>query len=219
MNINDRLSDLNRREFLKGSSFATIMMMMGGTAIGAEEQPKTDTPTNYKTTGAPVKCAVIGCGVWGREVLKTLARLPNAPVVAICDTYEPYLKRSKDSAPDAEKLTDYKKVLENKDVEAVIVATPTHQHREIVLAALQAGKHVYCEAPLAHTLDEARTIAKAAKSAIKVNFQAGLQNRSDKQLLYLLNFVRTGVMGKNVKGRSQWHKKQSWRLNSPNPDR
>src|SRR6185503_12112774 len=95
-----REQDLNRRTFLKGSSLSTLMMMMGGVAIQAQEKSKEAAaePEDKPHTGPPVNCAVIGCVVWGREILKTLARLPNAPVVAICDTYAPMLRRSKDSA-------------------------------------------------------------------------------------------------------------------------
>lgn len=210
--------DLNRRDFLKGSSLTTLMAMMGGVRVRAADKPK-EGPTEYKTTAAPINCAVIGCGSWGRDILNTLSRLPNAPVVAVCDTYEPFLKRGKEAAPKAEGFTDFRKLLEHKPVQAVLVATPTHQHKEIVLAALDAGKHVYCEAPLAATLDDARAIARAAQNHPKLNFQAGLQSRSDPQLHFLLSFIRTGSVGRTLMARSQWHKKQTWRRNSPNPDR
>ena len=214
------LPDLNRRDFLKGGSLSGLMALMGGIALKAQDQNKTAaTPAEPKAPGNPVKCAVIGCGAWGREILRNLARLPNAPVVAICDTYEAFMRRAKESAPKAETYSDYRKVLEQKEVQAVFVATPSHQHREITLAALQAGKHVYCEAPLASTLEDARAIAQAAKGAIKQYFQSGLNFRSDPQRHFLLSFIRTGAMGKNVMARSQWHKKQSWRRTSPNPDR
>src|SRR5436305_13565534 len=89
--------DFNRRDFLKSSSISTLMMMMGGVAIQAQEkqQQSTATPSieEEKHFGPPVKCAVIGCGIWGREIANTLARLPNAPVIAVCDTYEPFLRR------------------------------------------------------------------------------------------------------------------------------
>lgn len=217
----DQNAELNRRDFLRGGSVATLMAMMGGVPILAEDKPavNADGSTNYSSVSPPIKFGVIGCGTWGREVLKTMAKLPNAPVLAICDTYPAYLKRAASSAPQAESITDYRQVLEKKDIEAVVIATPSHQHKQVVLDALQAGKHVYCEAPLAHTLDDARAIAKAAKDNLKVNFQSGLQARSDKQVLNLVNFVRTGVLGKNIKIRSQWHKKASWRSTSPNPDR
>jgi predicted dehydrogenase len=166
-----------------------------------------------------VNCGVIGCGLWGREIANTLTRLPNAPVVAVCDTYEPFLRRGKEAAPKAETYTDYRKLLEAKDVQAVFVATPSYRHKEIAIAALEAGKHVYCEAPLANTVEDARDIAKAAKKALKLNFQAGLQLRSDPHRQFLLQFIRAGAMGKPVRVRAQWNKKQSWRRTSPNPER
>jgi predicted dehydrogenase len=222
MKANDS-SDLNRRNFLKGGSAATFMMLMGGVPIhAAEEKPAGDKgadETHYKGEAPPLKFGVIGCGLWAREMLKTLAVMPNAHVVALCDTYGPYLKRASDLAPKAQKFNDCAKLLEEKDVQAVIVATPSHQHKDIVLAALKAGKHVYCEAPLATTIEDARAIAQAAKAHPKLNFQVGLQGRSDKQLYNLCNFVRTGVLGRPLKARSQFHKKMSWRLTSPNPDR
>src|SRR5882762_4327992 len=186
-------SELDRREFLRGASMGTLMMLMGGIPIEAGAQT-TNAAANSENTGfgtisPPVSCAVIGCGVWGREILQTLATLTNAPVSAICDTYQPSLNRAKESAPKAQAYLDYRKVIEDKSVEAVIVATPSHQHKEIVLAALQAGKHVYCEAPLANNIDDARTIARAAKASRKLVFQAGLQNRSDPQRRFLIDFI------------------------------
>src|SRR5205814_7639359 len=112
----------------------------------------------------------------------------------------------------------YKTILDNKDIKAVIVATPTHKHKEIVLAALKAGKHVYCEAPMANAIEDAREIALAAKAAKKQIFQSGLQMRSDPQRLFLLPFIRTGALGRSVMARSQWHKKQSWRTASSDPE-
>src|SRR5581483_9470348 len=222
MNENEsELSRYNRRDFIRSTTtFGAMMALMGGVPLQAEDKPAADSgATNYSTVSAPVSCGVIGCGAWGREIIQTLGALPNAPVVAICDGYEPMLRRSKESAPNAETFTDYHKLLEKKEVEAVIVATPTHQHREIVEAALKAGKHVYCEAPLAATVEDARASAKAAKAAIKSNFQSGLQLRSDPQKQFVLGFVRSGAIGKTVMARSQWHKKQSWRRPAASPER
>jgi predicted dehydrogenase len=104
-------------------------------------------------------------------------------------------------------------------VQAVFIATPPQQHLELVVASLKAGKHVYCEAPLAHTIEDAKAIALAAKAAPKQIFQAGLQMRSDAQRHFLLPFIRSCALGTSIMGRAQWHKKQSWRAASPNPDR
>jgi predicted dehydrogenase len=162
---------------------------------------------------------VVGCGKWGREIIQTLSQRPNAPIVGICDTYQPFLTRCQDMAPQAALFTDYRELLARKEVQAVIVATPSHRHKDIVLDALKAGKHVYCEAPIATTMEDARAIARAAQAASRVNFQPGLQNRSDPQLWHLAAFLRTGVLGKLIKVRSQFHKKQMWRITSPNPER
>jgi len=220
MKMKDTPPDVNRRDFIKGTSASTLAMLMGGIELRAADQSQpTEAPTQYNTTGEPLKCAVIGLGTRGRELLATLAKLPNAPVVAICDSYEAFVKRAKAAAPEAETFADYKQVLAKKEVEGVLIATPTPTHKELVLAALAAGKHVYCEAPLATTIDDARAIAQAARKHVKVNFQAGLQGRSYPHHHFLLTFVRTGALGRNVKAYTQWHKKQSWRRTSPNPDR
>jgi len=201
-------TDSNRREFMKTSSFAAAMTMLGGIPLFAED-PKPAVAGDVAPS--KVKVAVIGCNVWGREILNTLARLEKADVVAVCDHYESALRRAKEAAPKAEGFTDYTKILENKEVQGIIVATPTHQHKEIVLAALKAGKHVYCEAPLANTIEDARIIARAARDATKSYFQAGLLLRSDPQRKFLMPFVRSGATGQNVKTRAQWHKKTSWK--------
>lgn len=210
--------DVTRRDFVKTSSFAAAFAMFNAGPLIAPAAPQEQAAAS---SGNTIKCAVIGVGVWGREILNTLARFPKAEVIAMCDHYasEGFQRRMREAAPKAEIYTDYKKVLENKDVQAVIVATPTHQHKEIVIAALKAGKHVYCETPLAHTVQDARDIAKAARDHSKSYFQAGLNYRSDPQRKFLLPFVRIGATGQNVKTRAQWHKKGSWRRSAPNNER
>ena len=215
-------AEFNRRDFLKGGSVATLMAMMGGVPLVAQ-QPAAETQSAEKKIGVKIKVGVIGLGPQGRDILDQLGRLPtekpHAEVIAICDNYKPMLNRSATKAPGAAAVEDYKAVLENKDVQAVIIATPTHQHKDIVLAALAAGKHVYCEAPLAHTVEDAQAIALAAKNTVGLVFQPGLQMRSDPQRLFILPFIRSGALGKFVMARAQWHKKTSWRATSSNAER
>jgi predicted dehydrogenase len=218
MNENQNaLPEFNRRDFLKGGSAATLMTVLGGVelfgpanvAVSGEE----------KSAGPKVKVAVIGLGSWGREILNTLVRIEQAEVACICDNYPASLRRSASAAPGAAQTEDYKTILANKDIKAVVLATPTPLHKELAMAALQAGKHVYCEAPLATSLDDARAIALAAKAVPHLVFQAGLQLRCDKERHFLLPFIRSGALGQSVMARAQWHKKQSWRATSPNPER
>jgi len=219
------LNDLNRRNFIRGSSFAAFMAMMGGVEITAADAdktlpvPKADPNYKEKPPGPPVNMGIIGMGVWGREIASTLAKLPNGPVVAVSDSYGSSLRRATELAPKAEKYEDYRKLLEDTNVKGVIVATPTHQHKQIVLDALQAGKHVYCEAPLSNSIEEAKAIALAGKAASKLIFQAGLQTRANPQHHHVVNFIRAGAMGRAISARSQYHKKTSLRRASPNADR
>ena len=214
--MNESNSDFNRRDFLRGGSFAALATLMGGVRLVAQTNA-TEAPANAPVT--KIKVAVIGLGTWGRELLDHLSRLPQADVAAVCDNYAASLRRAASKAPNAAQTDDYKTILANKEIKAVIVATPTHLHKEIVLAALAAGKHVYCEAPLACTIEDAKEIALAAKKSGRVVFQPGLQMRCDPQEAFLLKFIRSGALGKWAMGRSQWNRKTSWRLTSPNPDR
>ena len=212
-----RTSDFSRRDFLRGSSVATLMTLLGGVELRAAEAPKN--AQGKSLSGPKVKCGIIGLGAWGREILGTLQRQAEAEVTALCDTYGAMLRRAAKDVPDVKAVEDYRQILDDKSIQAVVVATPSHLHKDIVLAALQAGKHVYCEAPMATTVADAQAIARAAREAVGQVFQPGLANRSDPQRHFLLQFIRTGATGKTVMTRAQWHKKQSWRFASANPDR
>ena len=217
--MNDNENDaqgFNRRDFLKGGSLATVVTFLGG----AEMLAQTNAPASgeTKTDKPKMKVAVIGLGTRGREIVSTLARLEEADIAAVCDTYPASLRRIASTAPAATQTADYKTILANKDIPAVIIATPSGEHKQITVEALKAGKSVYCEAPLANTIEDAREIALAAKAAKLSVFQAGLQMRSDPQRIFLVPFVRSGQLGKMIMARAQWHKKTSWRSTSPNPE-
>ncbi len=204
-----RDTTIDRRDFLKGTA-ATLALLLSAdglsvadvTAASDEEAP---------IPGPAVKIGVIGLGRWGRETVSTLSRITSAQVTAICDTYEPYVTRAAKTAEAAVTFADYRKLLECPEVEAVIVVTPTHLHKEIVLAALQSGKHVYCEAPLSNTVDDAKAIAAAGKASKKV-FQAGQQGRSNLMYDHVRKFVKAGVLGDVAQLYAQWNKRTSWRI-------
>ncbi len=205
-----------RRHFLKGTSAAGVALLAADSTVASAAGME---QIWGKTSPDPVRLGLIGCGKWGREILKTLAKLPEGPVVAVAETHPVFLRRSQEWAPQAERYTDYRALLDDKAVQAVVVATPTHQHKEIVLAALQSGKHVYCEAPLAPTVGESREITRAAKDHFRLHFQAGLQLRSDRQITHLISYLHSDALGKPLKARAQSHQNSDWREISPNPDR
>ena len=202
----------NRRSFLRQVA-GTSALLLSRRGLGLAEVTAPAAPV-----GPPVGLGVIGLGVWGREILSTLARLTEARVLAVCDTYAPAHKKALEIAPAAAALADARALIERTDVEAVVVATPTHLHREIAVAALQAGKHVYCEAPLAASLDDARAIARAAKGSRSV-FQGGLQGRANSLYRHVGQFVKSGVLGTPVAASAHWARKDSWRRVAPTPAR
>lgn len=209
-------SGIDRRDFLAAGGTASAFMAL----FRAMEARAQEAPEGLRADATPpIKCGVIGCGPRGREVISTLALLPSAPLVAVCEHYPALLSRAQRSAPKAKAYATHAELLADKEVEAVIIATPTHQHRQIVADALKAGKHIYCEAPLAHTVEDTLAIAASAKANPRFNFQSGLQLRSEPQRHFLLPFIRAGGLGSTIKARVQWHKKQSWRQISPNAER
>lgn len=224
---------VTRRSFLAGgaaaaSLLATEALAQAKAAPKAPAKPapkpaaKPETKPEVKAEPAkpvvPVNVAVIGLGPQGRDILASLGKAPGANIVAICDTYQAFLNRSKAAAPNAAAVADYRQVLDNKSVQAVIIATPTHQHKEIALAAIQAGKAVYLESPMAHTIEDARAIALAGKDS-KAVFQVGNQFRGNPQHNHVKKFIHSGDLGNITLGRAQWHKKNSWRRAAPTPER
>ena len=105
----DNSADFNRRDFLKGSSFAALMTMMGGVQLMA--QSASEQKSSATDNGPKVKVAVIGLGAWGREILDQLGRLEKAEVVAICDSYSAMMRRSAAKAPGAAQVEDYQTIL------------------------------------------------------------------------------------------------------------
>jgi len=209
-------ADLTRRDFIRGSSVASLMGMLGAVELRAETPKEGE---RKPLAGPKVKLGIIGLGPRGRDIISALQLQPEADMAVVCDHYEKSLKRSADNVPGAKTTSDYKTILADKEIKAVIIATPTHQHKAIALEALAAGKHVYCEAPLAATIEDTKIMAAAARDAVGQVFQPGLSMRADPQRHFLLQFVRSGATGHPIFMRAQWHKKQSWRQTSPNPDR
>ena len=214
--MNKEKRDLSRRDILAGLGW----ILTGTSGLYASEvmaEPLPNALQDAPTT--PVTVAVIGLGERGREILTSLGYANGAVVKYVCDTYDGSHKRAIDLAKGATGVTNYKQVLSDSAVQGVFIATPTHLHKQIVFDAIAAGKAVYCEAPLAHTVDEAKAIAVAGRDA-KTIFQSGLQNRTNAQHEHVLKFIRTGALGANMACVSaQWNRKTSWRRAAPSGER
>jgi predicted dehydrogenase len=206
----DRGPHLDRRSFIGAGSAMALGLLMGGGRVYAEEFVPAPTPGGDGPV-TPVGCAVIGLGEQGRALLTALTNVPGADIRMVCDHYAGAHARALEIVPKATAVAEAKAVLDDATVQAVWIATPTHLHKELAIAALQAGKHVYCEMPMAGTIEDARAIAKAAQAAGKQVFHAGLQQRTDPQHLHVVKFVRTGALGKLAQARGFWHRRTSWR--------
>ncbi|MGC4047281.1 MAG: Gfo/Idh/MocA family oxidoreductase [Armatimonas sp.] len=211
-------NNVTRRELL-GLGAMGALLGLGSYAHAAELVPQPNL-LDDPVPATPVTVAVIGLGERGREILTSLSYLEGVTVGQICDNYEGAQKRGQELAPKAAFTKDYKAVLSDAKVQGVFIATPTHLHKQIAIDALAAGKHVFCEAPLAHTADDAKAIAQAAIAAPKLIFQSGLQSRTNPQHSHVKHFVDTRVLGESVaRCESAWNKKTSWRRAAASGDR
>jgi predicted dehydrogenase len=208
---------LDRRRFIgAGSALALGLLSAHGRLYAEEFVPA---PAASQGPVEAVGCAVIGLGEHGRALLSALTNVNGADLRYLCDTYEATHKRALEIFPKATATTDFRKVLDDQAVRAVWIATPTHLHRELAIAALKAGKHVYCETPLAGTVEDARAIAAAAQAAAGQVFHCGLQLRTDPQHKHVLSFVRTGALGTMAQCQGHSHRRTSWRRTASNDER
>ena len=183
MNDINPLQDSNRREFLKNTSLATLMTMMGGVELRAEDAAKT-APAGPALTVIPpppsVNFGVIGLNDRGREILTQLSLMSaDAGGCDMRHLTSTHCKAAVGKLPRPSVNTDdYKELLADPNVQAVVIATPT-AHRIVEIHAwppsLPIRTVLVCEAPLANTIDDAKEIAKGARDAVKLVFQPGLQ--------------------------------------------
>ena len=137
---------------------------------------------------------VIGVGVWGETHLITYANSPNADLLCICDKNEQLLAERTEQYGVPCSTTDYHELLAHDDVAAVSVVTPDFLHREIAVAACEAGKHVLLEKPMATTVEDAQAIADAAK-ANGVTLMVDFHNRWNPAMYNLKQAILDGEMG------------------------
>lgn len=132
-------------------------------------------------------------GVGGRGA-GDLAGVASENIVALCDVDEGRLNGAAGQHPAAKKYFDYRELIEQQDLDAVVVATPDHHHAPATVRALRRGLHVYCEKPLTHTVEEARLIAKLTAEK-KVATQMGTQNHEHPGYLRLVELIQSGAIG------------------------
>src|SRR5436190_8763281 len=175
---------LSRRELLAG---ATISMTARAysTIRGANER---------------IRMCVIGCGGMATRHMRNLVRMregDNLDISAVCDLWD---KRAR----QASELTggkiakDYRSILDNKDIDYVLIATPEHWHYQVTMDAADAGKHIYCEKPMTHTIEQSKKVVAKIKQKSGLKMQVGVQGMSDESYEVARQYVKDGVLGKVV---------------------
>ena len=172
-----------RRTFLQQAAGAAGVTVVAPHVLGG---PGKTAPSDK------LNIAGIGIGGMGRG---NLGNVSGENIVALCDVDDRYAAGTFGQFPKAKTYRDYRKMLDaQKDIDAVVIATPDHTHAAIALAAIRAGKHVYCQKPLTHDVREARVLAEAAREA-KVATQMGIQGHSGEGARLICEWIWDGVIG------------------------
>ena len=186
------MTGLSRRDFLKTTSAAAVAAGIGMSIsqAGAQEAGKVVSANDKIVLG------VIGCGGRGMGVMGGFMSHPDVEIGAVCDVYDERLNAAvAATGGKAKAYKDFRKLLEQKDIDAVQVTTPPHWHPLVSISALQAGKDVYCEKPISRYAGEAIAMAKAARDNKRVT-QVGTQIHSMDNFRRCVEIVRSGMLGK-----------------------
>jgi len=182
--IKNLSNQINRRCFIHTSTMAAtgIAVVPSYTVAGLGHIPPSD------------KLNIAGIGIGGKGEVN-LRNMPGQNIVALCDIDWDYAERVFKTYPKAKKWKDFRKMLEQqKEIDAVVIATPDHIHALQAMTAMQLGKHVYCQKPLTHTIWEARQLKKAAIK-YKVATQMGNEGHSYDEVRIVTELIHSGVIG------------------------
>src|SRR5882762_6192525 len=143
-----------------------------------------------------IRLGIIGAGDRGMQIVREAMACPNTEFVAFADIYTKRLEEAKQVAPNAKTYLDHRYLLDDKNVDAVLIATPQHLHCEHFTAALDAGKHVYQEKTMAFTVDHAKRMRAAYRKANGRTVQIGHQHTSTGHVPDAISFLEGGKVGK-----------------------
>ena len=175
---------VNRRTFVTASVSGAAV-----TATGAKSRQRSG-PNDR------IRVGCIGVGGMGRLNQRDFQRMPEVDVVAVCDVWDHNRDRAvENTGGKATPYKDFRELLDRQDVDVVVIATPDHWHAPILIAACEAGKDVYVEKPLSHTLQEGRKMVEAARRHHRV-VQMGTQQRSGAHYQEAVDLIRSGKLGK-----------------------
>ncbi len=216
---------ISRRQFnqslsaLAVSASASAFSLEAAAEVTASEKAEADAarqiaPTKDKT---PFRLGIIGAGSRGQELIRSFLRVPGVSVAAMADVYEPrFAQLNRLCGKQVAGYKDYRALLQRKDLDAVIVATPLGLHGEHVIAALSSGHNVYGEKVMAYTVEQANGIVAAASEPNRI-YQIGHQYRYSPWIRAAVLRVQQGEIGDVTHIMGYWNRNNDWRR--PVPDR
>jgi predicted dehydrogenase len=190
----DHSDCLSRRSVLK----TTAGVAAGLATLGV--------PALARDANSTLNVACIGTGGRCRTLMKSLVKVPNVRIAAICDIYDVHLDLARKLADSKALATkSYKEILDRKDIDAVLIGSPDHWHVPMTIDACAAGKDVYVEKPLTHNLDEGKAVIEAQNKHKRI-VQVGTQQRSMPQFEKAREMIREGRLGKIHKVHLTWNR-------------
>ncbi|MEJ2637821.1 MAG: Gfo/Idh/MocA family oxidoreductase [Calditrichia bacterium] len=200
---------ISRRKFISTSTAAAAGLTLGMSTLSLGAQKK--------SSADALNLGIIGTGDRGEWLVYILKTVPDIRVTACCDILPDHLAAGlKQAEPGAASYTDYRKLLENKDLDGVIIATPLHLHFQMAKDALDAGKHVFLEKTMTYSIEQALDLENIAKSSGKI-FQVGYQTRSNPLFVEIHEMIQSGYLGQLTHIRCNYHRNGDWRRPVPDP--
>ncbi len=152
-----------------------------------------------------IRLGVIGPGGRGRALMRATKAIPSVELAAVCDVYDENARRALEMTDGkAQRFTDYRRLLDSKDLDGVIIGTPDHWHAPMIIDSVGAGKDIYCEKPMTHKLDEGPKIIEAVGASDRI-VQIGMQQRSWDLFIRGREIVKSGHLGKIALVNTWWY--------------
>lgn len=202
---------MNRREFLKNAGIAGAGILLASSPwLSAFSE-------TANTQKEKIRLGIIGPGSRGQHLMSFLHANPKAEIVALCDIYQPSIDAALQLVPSAKVYQDHRKLLEDKTIDAVVVATPLNTHYQIVMDAFDAGKHVFCEKSIGYTIEECFKMYNKHKDTGQIFF-TGQQRLFDPRYLKAMEMIHEGTFGEINAIRTFWYRNGDWRRPVPSPE-
>lgn len=201
---------MKRRDFMlkSGLASATVMIPQTFVASGLENLSQNET----------INIGIIGTGDRGSGAIPLINNIPNFKVTGCCDILPFRLDKALSQVSGKAKgYSDYRKLLDNKNIDAVLVASPFSTHTQIAIDSLDAGKHVYCEKTMAKGYDGINELIVKEKETNTV-FQTGHQYRNSRLYRHVVDLINQGKVGKIQAFECQWNRNGNWRRPVPEPE-